>query len=236
MNVDRTRHGKSPQMVLLGIPTSNTQRCTPTLGPDAGRWLTSRCCTFHRNGTSQAIIEVSQWLSHCLACSRGQIRRGTEPRSRGLLGKTSTVPSLPGQWKSLLAPELPPLQGRQAGDRESKMKSILCLKVSAKPQWKELELQGQNTAQFQPQFSHILAVCPWASHFTHLGLIFLNIKWSKLMPTWQDFVRLNQDHTCKARYLAHSRPSINSSQTFTRVCSMGIIKLPSSHCQEDETR
>lgn len=53
------------------------------------------------------------------------------------------------------------------------------------------------------------------------------------MPTQQDFVSLKQDRTCKAKYLARSRPSVNGSETFTRVCSMGIIKLPSGHCYED---
>lgn len=43
---------------------------------------------------------------------------------------------------------------------------------------------------------------------THLGLDFLVVK---LLPNWQGFVRLKQDHMCRAEYLAHSRPSINGS-------------------------
>ena len=82
MNVDCARHGKSLQMILPGISTSHAQRWTRTLGPDVSRWLTSRHCRFHQSLTPQAIIEMSQWLSHCLACNRGQIRRETEPRSR----------------------------------------------------------------------------------------------------------------------------------------------------------
>ena len=66
---------KSLQMVLPGTSTSNTQR-----------WprceLTSGHCRFHQSLTPQAIVAMSQWLSHCLACNRGQIRRETEPRSR----------------------------------------------------------------------------------------------------------------------------------------------------------
>ena len=204
MNVDCARHGKSLQMILPGISTSHAQRWTRTLGPDVSRWLTSRHCRFHQSLSPQAIIEMSQWLSHCLACNRGQIRRETEPRSRAWSEKKkTTIPSFPGCQKSPLAPELSHLQGKAVGARVSKMKSVLCLKgsqirASFQTQVERTRTLGSKTeVNPKPQFSHRSAVCPWESHLTHLGLNFLNIKWCKLMPTWQDFVRLKQDQHVK---------------------------------------
>lgn len=96
-------------------------------GPDAGRWPTSRQCTFHLSWTPRVTKEVSQWLSHCLACSTGWIQKGIELRGRALSRKTSTIPSLPGHWKSLVAPELPPRgEGRQGmGKLRGNQSSVL---------------------------------------------------------------------------------------------------------------
>lgn len=130
--------------------------------------------------------------------------RETELRGRTLSQKTSPLPlSLTLEIPS--CSRAAPFQGGQPDQDE------------INPVFNGILPEGsfQTSVKLGPPGSKKLSSIPSSAIYSCVtytsGIQFPCCKMVQLMPTWHSFVRLNQDHMSKAKYLAHRRSSIKGS-------------------------